>query len=203
MSRAAKKRRRRSRRPAPPTDQKRPRTWIGGISAAALAALVVVAVNLTSIIDWVERRVDPPKPSVIDTRLLDVRLKRTLVPLAEYLRDTRQSLEGLSAAERREPGLVFTVRLRLEGVVGKEFPLLWTLADAEHGRPVPDELYRQEAATFEPAGVAHGRTWPIWVPYPPKPGRYRLDLVLADEKHQPVDERSSASFRLPTIPAVE
>jgi hypothetical protein len=170
---------------------------------AAVAAVVGALGAMTSLFDWVERRLDPPSPppKTIDARVLAVDLRRTGEPLADYLHTTRQPLTGLSRRERFEPGLVFAVRVRLQGATGKAFPLQWTLYDVEAQVPLSD-LYRQEAVTFTPESQSHARTWPIWVPYPPEPGRYRLDVVLADAKRQPVDERSSQPFRLDSIPPI-
>ena len=95
------------------------------------------------------------------------------------------------------------MRVRLRGGVGETYPLLWTMYDMRRGAAVSDELYEQEAATFTPAAATHARAWPVWVPYPPDPGRYRLDLVLVDKKRQPVDERSSRAFSIETIPALD
>jgi hypothetical protein len=178
------------------------RGWMRGLSLAAVVAAIGLLVNLTSLADWIGHKLDPPSPPKIDTRLLEGRLSREHVPLADYLRDTGQPLSGLSAAERREPGLEFTVRVRFEGVEGRRFPLVWTLYDVAHRRPVSAELYRQEAAVFEPKSSNHARRWTIWVPYASRPGRYRLDLVLLDEKRQPVDELSTDAFRLDEIPSV-
>ena len=201
MSRSRRARPRR--KPAPKRAPKQgSRSRWKGVSAAALAGAVALVVSLTSIVDWVQRKLDPPEPALIDTRLLSVDLMRTEEQLGTYLRDTKQSLEGLTAVERREPGLVFNVRVRLVGVVGKQFPLTWTLTDTRRNRRLEDYLYKQEAVTFEPKGVAHARAWPIWVPYPPRRGSYRLDVVLADDKRQPVDQRSSDAFRLNSIPAL-
>jgi hypothetical protein len=203
VSRATKRRGGRSRsRSAAESQQQRSSARARGISVAAVAAAVGLLVSLTSIVDWIQERIDPPAPAVIDTRLLDVQLRNEREPLADYLRDTSQSLEGLSAVERRERGLVFAVEVRLEGAVGKQFPLLWTMRALDRGGELPEWLYRQEAVTFEPEGLTHARTWPIWIPYPPQPGRYRLDVALLDERRQPVDERSSPDFRLATIPAL-
>lgn len=193
------------RRPREAADERRLRIikWTTA-TFAAIAAVVGALGAMTSLFDWLERRLDPPAatPAKIDARLVDVDFRRTGEPLADYLRSTRQPLSGLSDVERREPGLVFAIRVRLVGVTGKTFPVRWTLYDVRRSAPLP-ELYRQEAGSFKPESANHARTWPIWVPYPSRTGRYRLDVVLADAKGQPVDERSSEAFTLRSIPPVD
>ena len=173
---------------------------------AAIAGVLAVLASLTSLFDWFEERVGPEPvapPPTIDARIQAVGLKSRREPLAEYLSDTKQSARGLTRAELREQGLLFTVRVRLEGGVGREYPLIWTVYDVRRGSAVSDDLYEQQAATFTPAAETHARTWPVWVPYPDRPGRYRLDFVLQDEKRQPVDERSSQPFSIATVPDVD
>jgi hypothetical protein len=173
---------------------------------AAIAGVLAVLASLTSLFDWFEERVGSEpvaQPRAIDARIEGVGLKDRHRPLEDYLRATQQSVKGLSRAELREQGLEFTVRVRLRGGVGKTYPLLWTLYDMRRETAVSDDLYQQEAATFTPAAATHARAWPVWVPYPERPGRYRLDLVLVDEKRQPVDERSSKAFAVETIPPLD
>jgi hypothetical protein len=183
------------------------RTWKRiSAAAAAIAAVLAVLASLTSLLDWVGDRfgsepVAPPR--TIDARIEGAGLKSRREPLREYLEDTQQSTSGLSRLELREPGLVFTVRVRLRGGVGRDYPLVWTLYDMRRGSAVSDDLYEQEAATFRPEAATHARTWPIWVPYPGQAGRYRLDLVLQDDKRRPVDERSTEPFAIASVPSLE
>ena len=111
---------------------------------AALAALIAAFASFTSVFDWIERRVDPPEPApptVIDTRLLGLDLRREGETLRDYLRSTNQSLEGLSRAELREPGLVFAVRVTLKGEPKQHFPLLWTMYDVTRQRRLRGPIY--------------------------------------------------------------
>lgn len=173
-------------------------------AAAAVAAVVAVLASLTSLFDWFDARVGSEpveRPRTIDTRIEGVSFKGRQ-PLGDYLRDTNQSLQGLSRRELREPGLLFTVRVRLRGGIGREFPLVWTIYDLRRQAAVSDDLYEQETVTFVPEAPSHARAWPAWVPYPPRPGRYRFDFVLQDDKRQPVDERSSEAITLQSIPAL-
>ena len=180
------------------------RRWFGGLSVAAVGAVIAVVVSLTSVVDWVERKIDPPDPPVLDAQLLAAELTRERQPLGDYLRDSGQSTEGLSRREAREQGLVFKVRVSIVGATGKSFPLVWTMLDAGSSRPLRDEyLYRQTALEFVPKGSTHNRAWQIWVPYPTQPGRYELELTLMDERKQPVDQRTTEPFRVRSIPELD
>lgn len=145
---------------------KRTQRRFGGISAAAVGVIIAAIVGLPPVVDWVRRTIDPPPPVEIDIKVESVELTREREPLERYLRRIAQPLDGLSAVERREPGLEFDVDVRLTGVVGKPFPLLWTLIDADTGQPLADDLYRQEAVVFRPRVNKDARGWPIWVPIP-------------------------------------
>ncbi len=169
-------------------------------AAAAVVAFLVAVTNLT---DWIEERFDdpkPPPPPEIDARIHGARLTSMREPLESYLLSTGESLAGLSARERREPGLLFAVRVRLTGSVGEQFPLLWSLHSSRTGARLPGPAYNQLAVTFVPRGRTHARTWPVWVPYPPRKGSYYLRVTLADRKRQPVDVRDSQRFAVARIP---
>lgn len=169
----------------------------------ALAAVVAFLVGVTSLTDWFERKLDDPAPrppARIDARILDVSLRSTRAPLDGYLRSIGESLGGLTPRELAEQGLVFAVRVRFTGSVGERFPVRWSLNSAASGLPLRDPLYSQPDLTFVPRGREHSRTWPIWVPYPPRRGRYFLRVTLTDQKHQPVDERDSPRFAVSRIP---
>jgi hypothetical protein len=167
---------------------------------AGIAALVGVLVGVTSLVDWLQEEVDdpPPRPPpAVDARVTALTLRDTRLPLAEYLTSTGQSTKGLTRREANEPGYVFSVRVRLKGGIESDFPLLWTLHRAKTGERLKGVLYNQPASvTFRPLARDHARTWPIWVPYPPRPGAYFLRVTLTDEKRQPVDERQSRPFEV-------
>lgn len=173
---------------------------------AAIAAIIAVAASLTSIIDWVDERVGPEPvatPPTIDARVSSVALRSRRQPLGDYLREIGEPTEGLTRNQLREPGLTFRTRLSAKGAVGTRLLLVWTLYDLDREARVPGGDYRQVAADFRTRAPTERRTWPIWVPYPPRPGRYRLDVAFQDAKRQPVDERSSPAFLIGTVPRVE
>ena len=160
--------------------------------------------TLTSLIDWSKKTLDEPDrptPARIDPRITSVALRDRETPLASYLRSTRQSTRGLTRAELREPGLVFSIRVRLRGGVEESFPLVWTLHREPSGSPLTGSIYNQPASvTFTPRARDQSRTWPIWVPYPPRPGSFSLRATLTDQREQPVHDLESRPFRVDQVP---
>lgn len=169
----------------------------------ALGAVIAFLVGVTSLTDWFERKLDDPEPrppAEIDARIGYVRLQGTREPLERYLRSIGESLSGLTKRELSEPGLLFAMRVRLTGSVGERFPVRWSLHRARTGEPLPGGTYNQPDVTFVPSGREHARTWPLWVPYPPRKGSYFLRVTLTDRKRQPVDERDSPAFTVTKVP---
>jgi hypothetical protein len=171
----------------------------------AFASVVALLVAVTSLVDWVSSAVDDPKPRPpphVDARIVDVAYGEAL-RLGDYLTEIRELalLRQLTDFERDEPGLGFLVRVRLQGGLGERFPFLWTLHRAGNGERLESPTYNQPASTsFTPSSGDHSRSWPIWVPYPPRTGRYFLRAVLTDHKGQPVDELDSEPVELTEIP---
>jgi TIR domain-containing protein len=142
-----------------------------------------------------------PPPANVDARVVRVELRSPSERLGDYLRETKQSTAGLSKFQGAERGYVFNARVRLQGKPGRQLPLRWSMIDASTGNPLRDPLYTQTATIFKPSGPNHARTWPFWVPYPPRKGRYRVRATLIDEKRRPLDEAESEPFTLAHAPA--
>ena len=173
---------------------------------AAIAGIVAVAASLTAIIDWVDQRIGPEPvvtPRAIDARVSSVSLRSPRQPLGDYLREIGEPVAGYTRNQLRERGLTFRTRLSAKGAVGTRLLLVWRLYDVDRETPVPGDDYRQVAADFKTEAATQRRTWPIWVPYPPAPGRYRLDVTFQDAKRQPVDERSSPAFTIGKVPNLD
>jgi hypothetical protein len=169
----------------------------------AAAAVVAFLVGVTNLTDWVQRKFDdpePPPPAKIDAQITGVRLSSARQSLEDYLLSTGESLGGLTERERDELGFLFEVGVRLTGSQGERFPLLWSLRGAQSGERVPGPAYAQLAVTFVPRGREHARTWPAWVPYPPRKGSYFLRVTLTDKQGQPVDMQESKPFTVDRVP---
>jgi hypothetical protein len=167
---------------------------------AAAGAFVALLAGLASVFDWLERKVDdPPKPrptppATIDARIEMARLQLPNERLIDYMRDTGQDATDVPAAERRERGLRFAVRVRLRGLRGVPMPLRWQMYDQGSGRRLRGRIYNQIPVTFTPANADHARTVPIWVPKPQRPGTYTVRFSLLDRRMQPLDDVTSPDF---------
>lgn len=163
---------------------------------AACGALIALLVSMTTLVDWVTKQLKKPPAATIDTRILAADHQGPQ-QLGAYLADTNRSTRGYDPVQLRQLGIVFALRIKLVGEKGQIFPLRWYIVDAEAGERLPGRSYNQEPAIFRPRNNNHTRTWPIWVPYPPKPGVFRVTFVLNDAKHEPVDQRTTQPFQTP------
>ena len=171
-----------------------------------LAAVIGLLLGITSLVDWLSGKLSQPHrplPAEIDTRIDGLKLAAVRQPLADYLQTSGQSTAGLTPPERREQGLVFDVRIRLKGSVHQKFRLRWMIYDRRSGRRLMGPTYNQTAAIVTPKAQEHATTWPIWVTYPPRRGRYRLTVVLTNNRGRPPavgtdqnEARPSASWLL-------
>lgn len=166
--------------------------------ARVLGALVAVLAGVTSLADWVTGKLggSASAPATIDTQIVAADRQGPEM-LGAALGDTNQSTRGYTPAQLRQKGVVFALRIKLTGEQGQTFPLRWFIVDADRGDRLRGRGYNQEPAVFRPRNDNHGRTWPVWVPYPPKPGRFRVTFVLDDAKHQPVAQKTTPAFSTP------
>jgi hypothetical protein len=172
---------------------------------AATGGVIAVLVSLTTLFDWFESKVvDPPAPppKTIDARIEEADLQLQNERLVDYLRDTNQDVTGLTASEKNEKGLRFVVRVRLRGQKGTPIPLQWQLYNERIGERLRDPIYSQSPVTFTPSNQDHARTVPLWLPYPPEPGRYVVRFALLDRKRQPLDD-VTVDFAVRKIPALK
>lgn len=179
------------------------RSWLTrkrvGSAAAGLAALVGFLVGVTTLVDFAGGLdADEPPPPAIDARVSEVSLTTVREPYEHYLRATNESLGGLTKAEREEKGLVFAARVRFKGGEGDRYLLRMSVFNSRTGRPLP--AYAFDAAEFTPGAQSHGREWPVWLPYPPRPGSFFVRATILDANDQPVDEQDSKPFRVKRVP---
>jgi hypothetical protein len=162
---------------------------------AVLATVIGVLSGGTALFDWFGSKVNPvtPPPSHIDARLTTPAL-RGPESLGDYLRETNQSTTGLSDYQLAEQGFVFLIGIHLQGNQGKTLLLKWSILDNATGSPLSDSIFNQPASKFRPRGPDQARQWPIWVPSPPRRGKFKLRATLLDEKRLPLDEADSKPF---------
>jgi hypothetical protein len=166
----------------------------------AVGAVVGLLVGITTLTDWFVSKTSDPPPPQIDSQLLWAEAQNERLPLVDYLRENGMSTRGLTPRELREVGLIFAVRVRLRGTVGTPIPLQWRMFTAG-GRGLPKVPYSRIAGSFTPRANDHARTVAVWVPFPPRAGRYVVRFSLLDKKGQPLD-LTEAPFAVSHIPAL-
>jgi hypothetical protein len=164
------------------------------LAVAVAAALVVLLPSLRS---GSTDSNGHASSGVIDARIADIRHQGPAV-LRDYLGDTGQSPRGYTAQQLQQTGTVFALTIQLRGERGTKFPLRWYMTDADRGTRLPGRSFNQEPAVFQPRSDNHSRTWPVWIPDPPRTGRYRVTFMLDNARHQPVDQKVTAAFRAPS-----
>jgi TIR domain len=169
------------------------RLWRGWPVAAALVAAIVVGL----VVLWPSLRSQGHSPPVIDARIANIEQQGPAV-LRNYLSDTSQSRRGYTPEQLRQTGTIFALRIQLRGERGTKFPLRWFMTDADSGTRLPGRSFNQEPAVFQPRNDNHSRTWPVWIPDPPDPGRYRVTFMLDNAKHEPVAQKVTPVFRAPS-----
>jgi hypothetical protein len=164
-----------------------------GRIGAAIGALAGVALTLTALFDWAESKVTTPPPKRIAADLVRADLQPVRETLGEYLTDQRQPTGALTREQMREQGLVFLIEVRLRGGRGEEMPLRWQFYRGSGAR-VPGELYRQTPIGFVPGNQDHQRTARLWLPYPPRHGRYFVRFTVLNPKGETIDELNTDAF---------
>ena len=166
------------------------RVWGG------LVAVTTVLVTLTTLFDWFEGKVDkpaPPPPQRIDPRIDFARMDPVRERFGDFLAEAGHSADGLSREEAAEEGMVFRVRVTLRGRAGERIRLRWRMYGAR-GRRVPE--YSAISGEYTTRGEAHSNTSPVWIPYPPRPGRYLMKFTLLSRDDKTLDEVVTPRFRV-------
>ena len=123
--------------------------------------------------------------------------------LGEYLHDMGLPTTGMSRRERRELGLVFAVRIRAKGAAGTRFRVRWSMYEADSRTRLRAALYQQAALLWQAEAPDHSRTFRMWVPYPPRPGRYFLRYQLEDASGEPVAVSNTKVFKIRWVPPLD
>jgi hypothetical protein len=152
--------------------------------------------------DWFGKEVNTvtPPPSVISSQLTHPRLLSTHKPLGAFLSEINKPTTGLTAYELAEEGFEFMVDIRIQGEQGKNTFLTWTVIDSATGSPLPESIYHQEAARLEPRAPDQSRQVPIWVPSPPRRGKFMFQVVLLDQNHRPLAQ-TEKTFMVSRVPS--
>ena len=172
----------------------RRRTLLGALAVGG--TIVGVLSSGTALFDWFGKTVNPvtPPPAKIDAQLTPPKVLSSHKPLGDYLSDTNQPTSGLSRYQLAEEGFEFLIGIHLQGQQGRSVYLKWSVIDNVTGNSLADPIYNQVAGRVVARGSDQAREWPIWVPSPPRRGRYVLRVILLDETQRPLVEADSEPF---------
>jgi hypothetical protein len=164
-------------------------------AVAAVGALVGVLAGVTSLVDWVGEQLSDPlsvtiAPDIVSIERHDPQL------LGDWLADTGRSARGYTRDELARSGLVFGVKIRIQGERGKTFALRYFVVDKDRGARLRGPGFNQEPAIFRVRNDDQTATELVWVPYAAQPGRYRVTFLLDNAKRQPVAQKAEA-FEIP------
>jgi hypothetical protein len=159
------------------------------IGALTVAATVIgLLSSSTSLFDWFGKEVNPvtPPPAVISSHLTRPQLVSADKTLGAFLAEIDKPTTSLTAYELAEEGFEFTVGIHLQGEQGRNTFLMWTVLDDATGIPLAEPIYHQEAARLQPRGPDQSREVPIWIPSPPRRGKFDFQVILLDQNHRPL-----------------
>lgn len=164
-----------------------------GQVAAAVSATIATLAALVGVLDYVDKQVDPEIPAKV-SQIHGVELRDTAQPLRDYVQEVRPTDgRAYTSEELQRRGYTFLVALSAEEPEGTHLRLRWVLYAADGSR-VPGSDYAQVSADFTTSASRQERAWPVWVPFPPRDGRYRVRFMLEDDQQRPLDQAQSAPF---------
>lgn len=163
---------------------------VGGVGA-----LVGVLAGATSLVDWAGEKLSDPLPATIAPEIVSIERHDPQL-LGDWLADTGRSAGGYTRDELARSGLVFGVKIRIQGERGKIFALRYFVVDRDRGARLRGPGFNQEPAIFRVRNDDQTATELVWVPYPPQPGRYRVTFLLDNAKRQPVAQKAEV-FGIP------
>jgi hypothetical protein len=124
------------------------------------------------------------------------------VRLGPYLRAENRPVEGISAAGLREVGNVFTLRLVLTGVQGRNLPLRWTIFDADSATALGQAFNNRLDRTLRPStavGESETAVQRVWVPLPTRTGRFFVRFDLGDGEGGVLGTTDSEPFPITAV----
>jgi hypothetical protein len=174
---------------------------LGALTVAA--TIIGVLSSGTALFEWFGKKVNAvtPPPAVINAQLTPPMLINRHKPLGAFLSDTNQPTTGLTAYQLAEEGLEFLLRVHLQGEQGKSVLMKWTIIDSATDNPLTEPIYNQDAAVLRPRGPDQARQLPIWIPSPPRRGKFVLRVILLDQTHRPLVQADSKPFVVSGAPS--
>jgi len=159
---------------------------VGGVGA-----LVGVLAGVTSLVDWVGDKLSDPMPATIAPEIVSIE-RHDAQLFGDWLADTARSAHGYTPDELARSGLVFGVKIRIQGEGGKIFALRYFVVNRDRGARLRGPGFNQEPAIYRVRNDDQTGTELVWVPYPQRPGRYRVTFLLDNAKRQPVAQKAEA-----------
>jgi hypothetical protein len=162
---------------------------------AVIGAVIASLTQATSLIDWVSEKLNDPPAEIVAPRIVAVE-RQSPLSLQDYLSDTHEPLTGYTDAELNQKGFVFALTMHIQGEQGSRFALRWFIVDVDRGARLRGPSFNQEPAIFKPRNQNQVRTYPVWVPTPPRAGRFEVTFALVNGKGEPVAQKLTAPFRV-------
>jgi hypothetical protein len=159
---------------------------LGKRAFQGVAAAVGLAIGVTQLVDWLERRGDREPPLAARLEQFTMREDEAL---REFLRSTRVSAQTYAGEDRDQRGTGMSARLRARGPEPTSIDVRWTLIDAATGQPVQGARWSRIFASVYLVDPLDERVH-CWVPPPPRRGRFFVLLTA-----QLPDGRVLASLR--------
>jgi hypothetical protein len=174
---------------------------LGALTVAA--TIIGILSSGTALFEWFGKKVNAvtPPPAVINAQLTPPTLISRHKPLGAFLSDTNQRTTGLTAYQLAEEGYEFLLGVHLQGEQGRSHLLRWTIIDSATDSPLTDPIYNQPAAEVRPRGPDQARQLPIWIPSPPRRGKFIFRVILLDETHRPLVQADSKPFMVSGAPS--
>jgi hypothetical protein len=168
---------------------------IGGILIGAIGLAVVIAGGLLAGKAAVDPGFDPPffSKASSDISFGEPEVVRGHTRLDAYLRSVDGPTGGLTPEELRAEGVVLRGRLELIGHRGRSLIPEWSLRAVGQDAPVPVEPYPSEPR-IRPRVGNESRMLAVWVPLPPRSGRYVVEFRLRSAAGRVLAESSTRPF---------
>jgi hypothetical protein len=162
---------------------------------ALVGAVIAALTQAMSLVDWVGGKLSDPPAATVAPRIVGVE-RQSPLSLRDYLSDTHEPLAGYTRAQLQQAGFVFALTMRIQGERGSRFSLRWFIVDVDRATRLRGPSFNQVPAIFKPRNQDQLRTYPVWIPTPPRAGRYEVTFALVNANGEPVAQKLTSPFRV-------
>jgi hypothetical protein len=162
---------------------------------ALMGATIAALTQATSLIDWIGGTFSDSPAGTIAPRIVAVE-RQSPLSLRDYLADTHEPITDYTDEELDQTGFVYALTMHIQGERGSHFVLRWFIVDVTRGTRLRGPSFNQEPAIFKPRNQNQVRTYPIWIPRPPRAGTYEVTFALANAEGEPVSQKLSPPFHV-------